>query len=71
MEQEAWIEVREGTGRSLVSSLNPAGTERAVRGRPPFELVIGNAAHVRLTYDGNPVDLEPHIRGEVARLTLN
>jgi cytoskeleton protein RodZ len=42
-----------------------------VRGRPPFELVIGNAAHVRLTYDGNPVDLEPHIRGEVARLTLN
>jgi cytoskeleton protein RodZ len=70
MEEEAWLEVRDGTGRSLVSSLNPAGTERAVHGQPPFELVIGNAAHVRLTYDGKPVDLKPHIRGEVARFTL-
>ena len=70
MEEEAWLEVRDGTGRSLVSSLNPAGTERAMRGQPPFELVIGNAAHVKLTYDGDPVDLKPHIRGEVARFTL-
>ena len=70
-EQEAWLEVRDGSGRSLVSSLNPAGTERAVRGQPPFDLVIGNAANVKLTYDGKPVDLAAHIKGEVARLTLN
>lgn len=70
-EQEAWLEVRDGQGRSLVSSLNPAGSERAVRGQPPFEVVIGNAAHVRLTYNGKPVDLAPHIKGEVARFTLN
>ena len=70
MEEEAWLEVRDATGRSLVSSLNPAGIERAVRGQPPFELVVGNAAHVKLTYDGKPVDLTPHIRGEVARFTL-
>src|SRR5918999_2269581 len=70
MEEEAWLEVRDGTGRSLVSSLHAAGTERAVRGQPPFELVVGNAAHVKLTYDGKPVDLTPHIRGEVARFTL-
>ena len=70
MEEEAWLEVRDGAGASLVSSLNPAGSERAVRGRPPFQLVIGNAFHVELTYDGKPVDLKPYIRGEVARLTL-
>jgi cytoskeleton protein RodZ len=71
MEEEAWLEVRDGTGRSLVSALSAAGTERAVRGQPPFELVIGNAANVKLTYDGKPVDLKPHIRGKVARLKLN
>ena len=70
MEEEAWLEVRDGTGRSLVSSLSAAGSERAVRGQPPFDLVIGNAANVKLTYDGKPVDLAPHIRGEVARLKL-
>ena len=70
MEEEAWLEVRDGAGRSLVASLNAAGTERALRGQPPFELVVGNAAHVKLTYDGKPVDLKPHIRGKVARFTL-
>jgi cytoskeleton protein RodZ len=70
MEEEAWLEVRDGAGRSLVASLNPAGTERALQGQPPFELVVGNAAHVKLTYGGKPVDLKPHIRGEVARFTL-
>lgn len=69
-EEEAWLEVRDGEGRVLVSSLNPAGTERVVRGRGPLELVIGNAQHVKLIHNGTPVDLAPHIRVEVARLTL-
>ena len=70
MEEEAWLEVRDAAGRSLVSSLHPAGSERAVHGQPPFQLVIGNAAHVQLIYDGKPVGLKPYTRGEVARLTL-
>jgi cytoskeleton protein RodZ len=70
LEKEAWLEVRDGAGRLLVSSLNPAGTERAVQGRPPFEIVIGNASSVTLTQNGRPVDLKPHIKVEVARFTL-
>ena len=69
-EAEAWIEVKDGAGRTLISSLHPAGAERSLRGQAPFELVIGNAASVKLTYDGKPVDLRPHTRVEVARLTL-
>jgi cytoskeleton protein RodZ len=69
-EQEAWIEVRDSAGRLLVSSLNPAGCERVVHGRPPFELVIGNASHVTLTRNGRQVDLKPYIKVEVARFTL-
>ena len=69
-DQEAWSEVKDGANRLLVSSLNPAGTERVVYGRPPFSLVIGNAQHVRLLYDDKPVDLSPHVKVEVARFTL-
>jgi cytoskeleton protein RodZ len=54
----------------LVSSLNPAGSERVVRGRPPYSLVIGNASAVRVTYEDKPVDLAPHTRQDVARLTI-
>jgi cytoskeleton protein RodZ len=69
-EEECWIEVKDGLERQLVSSLNPAGTERVVRGQPPFEVVIGNAQHVRVTYNERPIDLQPHTRVEVARFTL-
>jgi cytoskeleton protein RodZ len=69
-DREAWIEVKDGADRVLLSSLNPAGSERVVYGRPPFSLVIGNAQHVRLTYDDQPVDLNPYVKVEVARFTL-
>jgi cytoskeleton protein RodZ len=69
-EREAWIEVKDGNNRLLVSSLNPAGSERVVYGRPPFSLVIGNAQHVRLIYEDKPVDLNPHVKVEVARFVL-
>jgi cytoskeleton protein RodZ len=69
-DEEAWIEVTDGEGRLLASSLNAAGSERVLQGRPPFSLVIGNASHVRLTYNDRDVDLQPHVRVEVARFTL-
>ena len=69
-EGEAWLEVKDGDGRMLVSSLNPPGTQRVVRGRPPFEIVIGNASLVKLTYNDKPIDLRPYTRVQVARFTL-
>jgi cytoskeleton protein RodZ len=68
--QEAWVTVRARDGKVLVAQLNPAGSERVVEGRPPFELVIGNAEHVRVRYDDRDVDLAPHMKIDVARLKL-
>ena len=69
-EEESWIEVKDGAGRLLASSLNPAGTKRIIEGRPPFDLTIGNAQHVRVSYNDRQIDLQPHIKVEVARLSL-
>lgn len=69
-ERESWVEVRGRGGKLLLSQLHAAGTERQVDGEPPFQLIIGNAQHVRLTYGDRPVDLAPHVKVEVARLTL-
>jgi cytoskeleton protein RodZ len=67
---EAWIEIRDSADRMLVSSLNPPGSERVVRGRPPYSLVIGNASQVTITYDDKPVDLMRHAKQDVARFTI-
>jgi cytoskeleton protein RodZ len=68
--RDSWVEIKDGGGKTLISQLNPAGSEQAVEGRPPFEVIIGNAQHVRLSYDDRPVDLAPHVKVEVARFTL-
>lgn len=69
-EGEAWLEVTNGAGRLLVSSLQPAGTERVVHCSPPCSLVVGNASSVRLSYNDREVDLQAHARQDVARFTL-
>jgi len=69
-EQDAWAEVTDAAGRNLVSSLNLAGTERVVRGAPPFNLVIGNAQHVKVIYNNKEIDLQPYVKVEVARFTI-
>lgn len=67
----SWVEVTQSDGKVLLSQSNPAGSEQIVRGRPPYQVVIGNASEVALDYDGKPVDLVPVTRaGNVARLTL-
>lgn len=70
-ERESWVEIRGRDGKTLISQLNPGGSERVVEGRPPFALIIGNAQYVRMTYDDRPIDLAPFVKVEVARFTLD
>ena len=69
-EEEAWLEVRDATGRQILSSLNPPGCERVVQGRGPFELVIGNASHVKVLHNDRSLDLRPHTKQDIARFTI-
>jgi cytoskeleton protein RodZ len=67
---QSWVEIRDGKGRLLLSRLNPAGSEAEVSGRPPFNVVIGNAPEVQLFYNDHEFDLEPHTKVAVARFTV-
>jgi cytoskeleton protein RodZ len=66
----SWTEVKERTGRVLLSRMNAGRTTQAVTGAPPLDVVIGNAADVTMTWKGKLVDLAPYTRGNVARFTL-
>ena len=69
-EDESWVEIRDGSGDTIFSRLNAPGTERLIRGQPPFVVVVGNAHAVKLLYRGKSIDLGPHTRVDVARVTL-
>jgi cytoskeleton protein RodZ len=67
---DSWVEIFGADDSRLEMDLIRAGTIREYSGEPPFRVMIGRASAVELAMDGKPVDLGPHTRGNVARLTL-
>lgn len=68
--EESWVEIRDAQDKIILSDLNRAGSTRTVTTAMPVTLVIGNAQAVKLSVDGQPHDLSPSIKVEVARLRL-
>jgi cytoskeleton protein RodZ len=69
-EQASWVEIKDRNGNAVFGQLNPAGSRRSASGEPPLSIVVGNAAGVRLFLGDKAIDLAPHTRVDVARLTL-
>jgi cytoskeleton protein RodZ len=68
--RESWVEIRDRSGRKIFSQMNAPGTEQTVSGLPPLQLIVGNANGVEVTHNEQPVNLGPHTKVNVARLTL-
>ncbi|MGH8798604.1 MAG: RodZ domain-containing protein [Casimicrobiaceae bacterium] len=66
----SWTEIRDQRGQTLISRLVEADSVEPFDGKPPFSIVLGNARVVTLVYRGQPVDLAPYTRLNVARLVL-
>ena len=64
------MEISDAAGDQLELDLIRAGTSREYQGQAPFDVMIGRASAVELNMDGKAVNLGPHTRGNVARLTL-
>lgn len=68
--EKTWVSVIDGNNVEILNKTKPSGSEEVLEGKPPFRVTIGNAAGSKLAYKGEPVDLEPHTRLNVARITL-
>jgi cytoskeleton protein RodZ len=69
-EKDSWLEVRDRDNKVVFSQKLTAGTEQTLSGQGPLSVKIGYAPGVRVFWHGQPVDLVPHTRGDVARLVL-
>jgi cytoskeleton protein RodZ len=68
--EASWIDVRDAGGQVLLSRTVMPGESVGLDGALPLRLVVGNAAATELGFRGQPVDLAPHTRDNVARLEL-
>lgn len=68
--EDSWVEVIDGAGNTRVSRIVRAGESLDMGGGAPWKLRIGHAKGVQVTLRGQPVDLAPFTRNNVARLEL-
>jgi len=68
---QAWIEVVQSDGTTLLSQICAPGTTQTIKGKEPLRVVIGNPSGVDAQFRGAAVDLTRYMTPNgVARLTL-
>lgn len=68
---DSWISIKNAEGKDLAYGLFQAGSEKVISEPGPYKLVLGNASNINLTYKGQAYDLNPFIKGAVAKLKLD
>lgn len=66
---DSWIEINDADGRELELDLLRGGSKKSYQGKLPFRILIGRASAVRLSMNGEAVDLTPFISDDVAQMT--
>jgi cytoskeleton protein RodZ len=66
----SWVEVKDTKGAIVLSTIGYPGATHAVGGAAPFEVVLGNAEAVTVTWRGAPYDVVPHIKQNVAKFSI-
>ncbi|MGZ9031300.1 MAG: helix-turn-helix domain-containing protein [Burkholderiaceae bacterium] len=67
----SWVEVTDAEGKILLSQLAREGDVlQPAGGTPPLNVVIGDASKALVTVRGEPVNLEPLQRANVARFSV-
>jgi cytoskeleton protein RodZ len=66
-----WVDVRDAKRKFKLFGEMPKGTRKVLGGEPPYDVVLGNAAVVRVSIDGKAYDVAQHALGNVARFRLN
>jgi len=66
----SWIEVKDGKGALVLSTIGYPGATHAVGGTLPLEVVLGNAEAVAVTWRGAPFDAAPFTKQNVAMFTV-
>jgi len=66
-----WVDVRDSERKYKLFGEMKKGDRHVLGGKPPYSVILGNAAAVRVTVGGEAFDLSKMSQGNVARFTLD
>ncbi len=68
--EASWVEVIDAHGKPLISRLVQPGESVGLDGAMPFKVKIGNANATQVVFRGEPLELAPFTRDNMAKLEL-
>jgi len=70
LSDDCWVDVTDATGKRIVARNVASGDNLRLFGQPPFDVILGNAAAVDMTLNGQPVDTNPPPGRKMLRLSV-
>ncbi|WP_313551570.1 helix-turn-helix domain-containing protein [Pseudomonas sp.] len=68
---DCWMQITDASGKVIYSGLKRKGdTLQFETVKAPVEIRLGYARGAQITYNGQPVDIKPYVRGETARFKV-
>ncbi|UTA49180.1 DUF4115 domain-containing protein [Simiduia sp. 21SJ11W-1] len=68
---ECWVEISDANGDVLATELQAAGSSLLLKGKAPFNVMLGNARAVTVAINGRPVDASPKGNNRALRFVVS
>jgi cytoskeleton protein RodZ len=67
---DCWVEIKDGDGKIVITGLKKKGGLVESMVKAPVQVLLGRASAVKMAFSGRTIDLVPHTRRDIARVTL-
>lgn len=69
-EDDCWVNIKDASGEAIAYGVKQKGRVMEIQGVPPVEVTLGAPDNVRISVNGDAVDISPYQNGQTARFVL-
>ncbi|WP_394221146.1 RodZ domain-containing protein [Alteromonas gracilis] len=69
-EDDCWVNIKDASGEAIAYGVKQKGRVMEIQGVPPVEVTLGAPDNVRITVNGESVDISSYQNGKTARFVL-
>ena len=69
-DDDCWVNIKDASGEPIAYGVKQKGRIMEIQGVPPVEVTLGAPDNVRITINGEPVDISSYQNGRTARFAL-
>ncbi|MDP2534409.1 RodZ domain-containing protein [Alteromonas stellipolaris] len=69
-DDDCWVNIKDATGEAIAYGVKQSGRVMEIQGVPPVAVTLGKPDNVRISVNGDPVDITAFQNGQIARFSL-